>query len=96
MNIEMYKKKKGYQIGDILPLSITFVILAIALALGADVLDDIQGTQTVNSTAYNASGYGLSALNTFAKWMPTLALVIIIAVIIGVLIVYLANRFTNQ
>lgn len=92
--MQLKKSKKGYQIGDILPLAITFVVIAVAIALGADVLDDIQATQTSGSVAYNTSGYGLTSLNTFGKWLPTLALVIVIAVIIGILIVYLARRFT--
>lgn len=85
--------KKGYQVGDLLPLAIVFIVVAVAISLGADVLDDIQGTQTINSTAYNATGYGLTSMNTFAKWLPTIALVVVISVIIGILIVYLAQRF---
>ena len=88
------KSKKGYQTGDLLPLTIIFVVVAVAISLGAQVLNDIQSTQTINSTAYNATGYGLSSVNTFAKWLPTIALVVVIAVIIGILIVYLARRFT--
>ena len=87
------KSKKGYTVGDILPLAIVFVVVAVAIGLGADVLDDIQAGQTTNSVAYNATGYGLTSMNTFAKWLPTIALVVVIAVIIGILIVYLANRF---
>ncbi len=86
--------KKGYQLGDLLPLAITFVVVAIAISLGSSVLTDIRDTQTANSTSYNVSVYGLSSMNTLAKWLPTIALVIIIAVIIGILIVYLARRFT--
>ena len=96
MNIfKKLKNKKGYQVGDMLPLAIVFVVVAVAISLGADVLDDIQGTQTSGSVAYNATGYGLTAMNTFAKWLPTIALVVVIAVIIGILIVYLARRFAG-
>ena len=90
------KSKKGYQVGDLLPLAITFVVVAVALGLGASILSEIQDTQVANSTSWNATGYGLSGVNTLAKWLPTIALVIVIAVIIGILIVYLANRFANQ
>jgi len=94
MYSNIMKNKKGYTVGELLPLAITFVVIAVAISLGADVLDDIQGTQTLDSVAYNATGYGLTSLNTFGKWLPTIALVVIIAVIIGILIVYLARRFT--
>ena len=92
---KLLKSNKGYQVGDLLPLAIVFVVVAVAISLGADVLDDIQATQTTNSVAYNATGYGLTSMNTFAKWLPTIALVVVIAVIIGILIVYLANRFAR-
>ena len=46
------------------------------------------------SYAKNITRYGLRTQNTFAKWMPTIALVLIISVIIGILIMYLARRFT--
>ena len=42
----------------------------------------------------NITGYGLITQITMAKWMPTIALVLIISVIIGILITYLARRFT--
>lgn len=48
---------------------------------------------TIGSSARNATGKGLTAQNTFAKWLPTIALVIVIAIVLGILIVYLANRF---
>lgn len=89
----MFDNKKGFTIGDILPLAITLVVVAVAVGLGADVLNDIQTTQTTGSVAANVSGYGLGAMNTFGEWLPTIALIVVISVILGVLIVYLANRF---
>jgi hypothetical protein len=50
-------------------------------------------TVDVLNDDYNISAHGLEASTTFGDWLPTIALVVIIAVIIGVIIVYLANRF---
>ena len=86
------KTMKGFTIGELAGIAIAFVIVAFTLAMGASILTDLQGTQTASSYAYNASGYGLSALDTMASWLPTLGLVVIAAVIIGVLIFYLGRR----
>lgn len=56
------RNKKGYTISDLVPLGIAFVVVAIVLGMGADVLDEIQKEQTINTTAYNASSGGLSGL----------------------------------
>jgi len=91
---ELFKRsKKGYSVQDMLPLAISFVVITIAISLGATVLSDIQDTQTGNATDYNVTDKGLESLTTFGDWLPTIALVVIIAVIIGIIIVYLANRF---
>ena len=64
---------------------------------GADWITDklnVSYNYLYGSAAKNVTEYGLSTQNTLAKWLPTIALVLIIAVIIGVLIVYLARRYT--
>jgi len=42
-------------------------------------------------TSMNISGHGLDSLEEMSSWGPTLALVVIAAIIIGVLITYLAR-----
>lgn len=109
------KGKKGFQVGDLMPLAIAFVVIAIAIGLGATVLDDIQVDQCndvgwynassgacctsssdcenlTSSIAYNSSGSGLDAVDTFGGWLPTVALVVIAAVIIGIIVTYLARK----
>ena len=86
------KSKKGFAVGDLMPLAIAFVVISITIGLGATVLSDIQDDQTENSAAYNASASGLTALDTFSGWLPTVALVVIAAVIIGIIVLYLARR----
>ena len=109
------KSKKGFAVGDLMPLAIAFVVISITIGLGATVLSDIQEDQCndggwfnetsgqccssvldcVNSSesiAYNSSGSGLTALDTFSGWLPTVALVVIAAVIIGIIVLYLARR----
>ncbi len=73
------------KLGEIPGVAIIIVIVAITLSMGGEVLDDMRDDQTVNSTAWNASTGGLEAIDTFASWLDTIALIIIVAVIIGVL-----------
>ena len=79
-------------IGDIAPLAITFVVVAIVLGVGADVLDNIQDGQSQNSSAYNATGYGLTAIGKFSNWLPTIAVIVVAAVIIGIIYMYFFMR----
>jgi type II secretory pathway component PulF len=87
--------KKGYAVGDLLPLALTFVVVAIAIAIGASVLSNVRSSSTfvANDYGYNATTKGLAAMSTFGNWLPTLALIVIAAIIIGVLIMYMANKF---
>lgn len=91
----LFSDRKGYGVGDLMPLALTFVVVAIAIAIGAAVLTDVRdsSTFTSNDYGYNATAKGLESMATFGNWLPTLALVVIAAIIIGVLIMYLASRF---
>ena len=84
----MLKEKKGYELRALIGLGVTFVVIAIVLSFGGTILDDIQDGQTANDADYNATGYGLSAIEEFASWLPTLAIIVVAAVIIGIIIRY--------
>ena len=62
-----------------------FVFIAVVIAVGADVLGDIQADQVADTYAYNASASGLESLDTLGGWLPTIALVIAASIVIGVL-----------
>jgi len=69
---------------DLAPIAITFVVVAIVISVGADVLSNVQ-TGTENTTEWNATHYGLQGLEELGSWLPTLAIIIVAAVIIGVI-----------
>lgn len=93
----MHAKKGAMTLSDLAPIAIAFVFVAIVIGVGADVLADIQSGQVTNTAGcntttkagcgadYNSSGNGLTSLGELASWIPTLALVIAAAVVIGVL-----------
>lgn len=70
------------QLGSV---AIAFVFVAIVIGIGADVLGDIRSGQTSNSYEYNASTRGLESVDELGQWLPTIALVIAAAFVIGVL-----------
>ena len=77
--------KKGMNLGDLSGIAITFVVIAVTLGIGATVLDSVQEGQVASSAAYNATGEGLTSLSTLADWLPTLAVIVAAAVVIGVI-----------
>lgn len=87
-----------YKLQDLLPVALVFVVATVAISVGADILTGIQtdyvtGAAGCNSTdtstcgyEYNISAYGLGSLTELGTWLPTIALVISAAIVIGVLI----------
>jgi len=86
------RKKKGMTINDLAPIAIAFVVIAFVVSMGAEIVQDLYDDQTTDSYAKNASGEGLESLEELGSWLPTLALVVVAAIIIGVLVTYLGRR----
>ena len=98
------ENKKGFQVGDMLPLGMTIVVLGIALSLGLTVLADFKADQVTNTAgcnstdvsscgnAYNGTADAEDGLTKFTSYLPTIALVIVVAVIIGIIVKYLFMR----
>ena len=99
-------KKKGFTVSDMLPLGLTIVVLGIGLALGLTVLADFQSSMVTdtggcNSTvttgcgeAYNGTGEAITGVSTFTSYLPTISLVIVVAVIIGIVVRYLFMKWS--
>lgn len=75
----------------LLPIAIAFVVVAIALSIGADILQNVQSGQTAGGYAANATDKGLLGLYKIANWLPTIGIVIGASVVIGTLITYFAG-----
>jgi NADH:ubiquinone oxidoreductase subunit 6 (subunit J) len=88
----MLKDKKGLGLGEAPAAVIMLVVIAIVLGIGASILTTVQTGQTTNSIAYNASGYGLTGVNTFSQWVPTIAIVLAASLVIGLVMAYLMGR----
>lgn len=88
-------KKKAMTMRDLLPLALLFVVTAIGISIGADVINSVYSKQTANSYASNVSVQGLTGMTTLGQWLPTIALVLAAAVVIGILVSSFMNMGSN-
>jgi len=89
---KLNKKAQRFTINDIGTIAIAIVVAAVILGLGATILEKIQGTQTVNGTAFNSTGFGLQGMVTMAEFLPTIAIVAVAAIVIGIILVFFGRR----
>ena len=75
---------------DLPAAGIAFVIIAVVLSVGATILTSLGTTQT--GTAKDATLNGTKGLQTLAEWLPTIALVVAAAVVLGSLMAYFAFK----
>ncbi len=86
------KAQAAFTISDLGTIAIALVIAAIILGLGATILEKLQVTQTTNGTAFNTSGFGLEGMNVMAEFIPTIAIVSVSAIVIGIIIVFFGRQ----
>ena len=69
-------------------VAIILVVAAIVIAMGGTILKDLQDSvdDGTNNSAYNVSAKGLTSMTTLANWLPTIAIVVAAAIIIGVVV----------
>ena len=82
--------KRGYELSQLAGIAVTFVVLAIVLSFGATILGNLQDDQTSGEVDYNATQHGLESMEEFSSWLPTLAIIIVAAIIIGIVVRYFA------
>ena len=81
------KKAQAFTIADLGTIAIALVVAAVILGMGATILEKIKGTQT-DGSAQNASQFGLDGLNTMAEFIPTIAIVAVAAIVIGIILIF--------
>ena len=88
----MKKEKKcsaKFEITDIVPIVLVFVVAGIAIAYGVSVQVDVRDDFTANSLEYNATQNSIEATTKFSSKLPLIATVVIAAILIGILVRYL-------
>jgi hypothetical protein len=69
-----------------------FGIFVIILAVMAQVLGVVKGTQTVNSAEYNITGSGMESLQTFSDFNPVIVIFIILGIILLLVGAFMGSR----
>lgn len=69
-------------------LALSFVLVAIIVSIGATILTQTRSTQSANAYDYNITTSGLSGMDTMGDWLPTIAVIVAAAVVIGVIVHY--------
>ena len=87
------KSEVKFDIRDMLPIGLTFVVLGIGLAYGLNVMGDVRGDMTTGSAEYNATSNAILGVSKIPEKMPLIATVVVAAIIIGILVRYLMVRY---
>lgn len=75
-----------YDINDLWPVALVFIVVGIGIAYGLDVLTDVKADFTANTVEANATQDAIDSVAKFPEKMGLLATVIIAAIVIGVLV----------
>jgi len=92
--MEQKQEMAQVTLGDLLPAAMTFVVLTVALAIGAQVLNEIDDDFIENTTEANISNEGKAALLTIGEKLGILATVIVLGAVLTVIIGLIQIRFT--
>lgn len=74
------------EIGDMVGIGVTFVVVAIVLAFGLNILGDVKADFTASSAEANATQDAIEGVGALTGKLPLLGLVVAAALIIGILI----------
>jgi len=85
--------KAKFQIGELLGIGMTLVVLGIGLAYGLQVMSDVKEDMTSGTAEYNATNDAIVGVAKLPNKLPTIVTVIVASVIIGILVTYLWARF---
>ena len=84
---KLARNKKGFTIGDLGNIAISFGVAVIILVVIAILVQTLETDQTsANTAARNATGFGLDALSTMSSFLPLVALAAVGAIVIGIVV----------
>ena len=80
---------RGMTLAQFGSLALAFAVAAIIISMGAEILGQVRTTQTNNTSyQYNVTTKALTGTKTFGDWLPTIAVVVAAAIVIGVIVNY--------
>ena len=80
--------KQGlYNLSSLGTIAIALVVAVIILSFGASIVSDMQtDLNDSGGAAGNVTVKGLESISTLAKWVPTIALILAAAIVIGIIV----------
>lgn len=74
-----------YQVGDLANMAVVLVVVAVIIAFGQKILTDVGTGFTANTYEANSTSKGKEGLGKFSDYLPTVAIVIVAGILIGIL-----------
>ncbi len=65
---------------------LTFVVATIVIAVGGLVLGGIRDTLVTDTAEFNATADGLEGISKFSEFLPTIAIVLVSAILIAIVV----------
>jgi hypothetical protein len=88
MKFNALKNKRGFNLSTLQTAALGIVVLTIIVAMGAEILSKLQGTQIADSTSFNVTGQGLTAMSAFGDWFTVIVVVVVAVVILGLILLF--------
>ncbi|OGY82266.1 MAG: hypothetical protein A3F54_00020 [Candidatus Kerfeldbacteria bacterium RIFCSPHIGHO2_12_FULL_48_17] len=83
---DIRKTSSKGQLASLQSAALGMVVLIIIVAIGAQILGNIRGTQSNVSLEYNITDSGLNAFDTFADYFDVIVIILVAVVVIGLLV----------
>ncbi len=88
----MKKQIVEFNIQDIWPIALVFVIAGLGIAYGLQAMGEAKTGMTTNSVEYNATGQAITGIAKFPEKFGTIITIVIAAIIIMILVRYLGAK----
>jgi Na+/melibiose symporter-like transporter len=85
-----------FELGQMLPIVLTIVVVAIGGAIGLQILTTVNTGFTANSASANATTSAISGISTIFSYLPTIGLVLAAVIVIGLLVRYLGGMGSRR
>ncbi len=92
MEQELKEKEANFRIGDLVGIGITLVVVGVVLSFGAKINSSISDDFTDGSAEQNVVGNSTEGISTLAENLPLISTIVVAAIVVGIIIVYMAGR----
>jgi len=82
------RRGQALNIGQLFTVGLTIGVAIVGISIVAEVVSQLQNTQTSDSAAFNISGSGLTGLSKFNNWWGVIITVAVAVIVIGLLMYF--------